>query len=186
MPAAIAETARLRLRGWEAADVDRMLAHLNTAAVMRHLGGPLGRADYEAAFQRCVGYEQAYGHTFWVLERRADDAFLGFCGLKRVNAAGTALTGQFEIGWRLREDAWGQGYAREAATEALRLAFERFDAPIVHAFTIAANTASQALMRRLGMARRPELDFVDPSLGPDLNPTIVHSLEKSAWKASRS
>ncbi|HAV79474.1 MAG TPA: N-acetyltransferase, partial [Erythrobacter sp.] len=82
-----------------------------------------------------------------------DGAILGFCGLKRSNQSGGPL-GMMEVGWRLREDAWGRGYAKEAATASLDLAFDRFDAEEVIAMTVQRNTASWGLMQRLGMRRR--------------------------------
>jgi RimJ/RimL family protein N-acetyltransferase len=44
---------------------------------------------------------------------------LGFCGLKIADDAGTRIEGLHEVGWRLREDVWGQGYAKEAAIASL-------------------------------------------------------------------
>ena len=120
------ETERLRLREWGAGDADRFYEIMNTPAVMRHLGGVQDRATWNAALARITGFQRDYGHTFWLLERKDDGALLGFCGLKRVNAPGTDMTGQFEIGWRLRESAWGKGYAKEAAVVSLDLAFGRF------------------------------------------------------------
>jgi hypothetical protein len=54
---------------------------------------------------------------------QADGALLGFCGLKIADDPGSPVEGEYEIGWRLREDAWGQGYAKEAATASLDHAF---------------------------------------------------------------
>ncbi|WOK36570.1 GNAT family N-acetyltransferase [Sphingomonas sp. C3-2] len=178
----IIETPRLRLRTWDAGDVDAFHAHLNSPAVMRWLGGVQPREAYQASYERTVTSHARYGHCFWVVERIADGALLGFCGLKRVDAEGTDLTGSFEIGWRLREDCWGQGYAREAAEAALGRAFGVHDAPFVVAFTVEGNAASWGLMKRLGMERHPELDFVDPRFGPDLNPTIVYRIGREQWK----
>ena len=62
-----------------------------------------------------------------------------------------------EVGWRFREDAWGQGYAKEAAIATLDAAFKRFGAEGVVALTVAGNTGSWGLMERLGMRRREEL-----------------------------
>jgi RimJ/RimL family protein N-acetyltransferase len=87
-----------------------------------------------------------------------------------------------EIGWRLREDAWGQGYAREAATAALDAAFGAFGAGEVVALTVHENSASWGLMKRLGMRRREDLDYVDPRFGPDLNPSIVYSIDRQTWE----
>ena len=177
----VATTDRLILRTWDRADRAEFVRHLNTAAVMRWLGGVQDDATSTAAFDRLDGFQRDFGHTFWIVERRTDAALLGFCGLKRVNAPGTDLTGQHEIGWRLREDAWGQGFAQEAATASLDLAFTRFGAPHVVAFTVADNMASWRLMERLGMVRTPALDYVDPRYGPDLNPTIVYRIGREHW-----
>jgi RimJ/RimL family protein N-acetyltransferase len=68
----------------------------------------------------------------------------------------------------------------------LDLAFGKFDAPFVVALTIGPNLESQGLMKRLGMRRRPDLDFNDPRLGPAMNPTIVYSIDAAAWPAARA
>lgn len=186
MTRVVAETDRLRLREWADGDDDRFYAVMNTPAVMRHLGGVQDRATWDAAVGRILGFQRDFGHTFWLLERKEDGELLGFCGLKRVNAEGTSLTGQFEIGWRLRESAWGQGYAKEAAIASLDLAFNRFGATHVVALTIGPNAESQGLMQRLGMKRREDLDFEDPRFGPELNPTIVYRIDAADWPAART
>ena len=180
-----AETERLILREWGEGDADRFYAIMNTEPVMRHLGGVQDRATWEAAAGRIEGFQRDFGHTFWLLELKDDRELIGFCGLKRVNAEGTDLTGQFEIGWRLRETAWGRGYAKEAAIASLDLAFGKFCAPYVVALTVEQNRESQGLMKRLGMKRRAELDFDDPRFGPELNPTIVYSIAAADWPAAR-
>jgi RimJ/RimL family protein N-acetyltransferase len=183
----IAETARLRLREWGGGDGERFYAIMNSPAVMRHLGGMQDRASWDAAAERLVSYQRALGHTFWLIERKADGDLLGFCGLKRVNSpGGDRLSGQFEIGWRLRESAWGKGYAKEAAIASLDLAFGRFEARHVVALTIVANAESQGLMKRLGMVRREDLDFVDTRFGPEMNPSIVYRIDAADWPAARA
>ena len=186
MSRVVAVTERLNLREWGEGDSDRFFEVMNSPAVMRHLGGIQQRSTFDAAVGRIMGFQRDFGHTFWLIERKADGELLGFCGLKRVNAEGTDLSGQFEIGWRLRESAWGQGYAKEAAAASLDLAFNQFGASYVVALTIGANVESQGLMKRLGMRRRQDLDFHDPRLGPELNPTIVYSIDAAAWAAARA
>jgi RimJ/RimL family protein N-acetyltransferase len=96
------------------------------------------------------------------------------------------LRGAIQVGWTLRADVWGQGYAREAAEAALALAFDRLALPRVYAQTSERNTASWGLMTRLGMARRPDLDYPDPDYPPEDNPTMVWDLERVAWQQSRA
>ena len=182
-----AETERLILRDWEEGDADRFYAALNTPAVMRHLGGVQSREEWQAAYQRISGFTRDFGHTFWILERKSDGELLGFCGLKRVNSPGAGdLTGTPEIGWRLRESAWGQGIAKEAAIASLDLAFGRFGYSEVIALTVPGNKNSWGLMERLGMKRREDLDFIDSRFGPDLNPSIVYRIDASDWPSARA
>ena len=178
-----AETERLILRDWEEADARAFYDVMNTPPVMRHLGGVQTHEEWLQAFERIRGFTRDFGHTFWIVEDKASGELLGFCGLKRVNAPGAGdLTGKPEIGWRLRESAWGRGIAREAATATLDLAFGRFGYGEVIALTIPANVASEGLMKRLGMERREELDFIDTRFGPELNPTIVYSIDAARWQ----
>jgi RimJ/RimL family protein N-acetyltransferase len=180
------ETERLRLRTWNEADKAEFVRTTNRPAVMRWLGGVQTEQWMASAFDRIDGYHRDFGHTLWVVERKSDDVLLGFCGLKRVNSPGASCPGDFEIGWRLREDAWGQGFAKEAAIASLDLAFGRFGAPHVVALTVTGNAASQGLMKRLGMRRLADLDFNDSRFGPELNPSIVFRIEAAEWPAARA
>ena len=175
------ETERLVLRDWREEDWPPFWEGTNTEAVMRWLGGVCDAAKREAAQERLLSYENDHGHTFWAVERRDDGAILGFCGLKRSNQAGGPMD-MMEVGWRLREDAWGQGYAKEAAIAALDLAFDRFDADEVIALTVERNTASWGLMVRLGMERREDLDFANSDFDPESGTIIVYSIDRDDWK----
>ncbi len=148
------ETERLRLRDWEDPDEQRFFEIMNTPAVMRHLGGMQTPDEWRASFERIRGFTRDFGHTFWIVEDKATGQIQGFCGLKRVNAPGAGdLTGTPEIGWRLRESAWGKGIAKEAAIASLDLGFGRFCYDHIIAMTIPPNVESQGLMARLGMNR---------------------------------
>lgn len=180
------ETERLILRDWQEGDITRFAAGTNTPAVMRHLGGVMDAGKLALFEERVLGHRQRLGHTFWIVERKADGEVLGFCGLKVIDAPGASFPGEMEIGWRFREDSWGQGYAREAAIASLEAGFGRFGAEEIFAITNIENTASWGLMLRLGMVRREELDFVDARFEPPVGDTIVHSITRKAWRdASR-
>ena len=177
----IVETSRLRLRTWDEADIAPFMAHLNTPAVMRWLGPPGDEALYRSLYARSTASQAANGHCFWIVERRDDAALLGFCGLKLVDAPGAPMPGDVEIGWRLREDAWGHGYAREAAEACLDFAFHRIAAPHVVAMTVRQNGASWGLMQRLGMVRAPEWDFDHPQVADELKQHIVYRIDRGDW-----
>lgn len=172
-------TERLILRDWTQADIEPWLA-LNTEPVMRWLGGVRTRAQAIASVtDRFMHWQQSRGFTFWVVERSYDEKLLGFCGIKIADDAGSPVEGELEIGWRLREDAWGQGYAKEAAAASLDHAFRVLGADGVVALTVEGNAPSWGLMERLGMTRRPDLDYHGPDWAEGA--VIVYRIEKNQW-----
>jgi RimJ/RimL family protein N-acetyltransferase len=176
------ETERLCLRNWTMADVEPFVRHTNHDAVMRWLGGVKTPEQLENVVRdRFVAWQEQRGHTFWVVERKVDGAFLGFCGLKIADDAGSPVEGEVEIGWRLREDAWGQGYAREAAAASLDFAFDALAAPRVVALTVEGNTASWGLMERLGMTRRRDLDYHGPDWAEGI--VIAYMIGREEWRS---
>jgi RimJ/RimL family protein N-acetyltransferase len=179
------ETERLVQRDWRDEDWEPFFRHTNTPAVMRWLGGVLDEEAQAKMRERLASYKNQHGHNFWMVERKRDGGhlageLLGFCGLKRANQDGAPI-GDFEIGWRFREDAWGRGYAREAAEASMTAGFEKFGAPHVIALTVEGNAASWGLMRRLGMRRRPELDFESTDFEPAGGTIIAYSITRDEW-----
>ena len=182
------ETERLVLRDWREEDWPEFFRLTNTPGVMHWLAGVLDEAGMAAQRTRVTTCAARNGFCFWVVERKGDGGhlageMLGFCGLKRADAPGCSVPGEFEIGWRFREDAWGKGYAREAAEAALAAGFTRFGAERIVAFTLIENTASWGLMERLGMVRRPELDFTETRYDPPFCHAITWAITRGEWEA---
>jgi RimJ/RimL family protein N-acetyltransferase len=176
----VIETERLTLRPWEDRDLPPFARMSADPAVMEHLNGPQDHAAASATMARLSDAQRTQGHCFWAIERRTDGAFLGFCGLRVGGHAGTAVSDELEIGWRLARHAWGQGYAREAAEASMAWGWANTPRPRIAAWTVAANRASWGLMLRLGMAHRPELDFRHSAFPADhpLSRCMVYTIER--------
>jgi RimJ/RimL family protein N-acetyltransferase len=151
-------TERLVLRGWRDDDLEPYFAMCSDPGVMEFLGGLATEASCWAGIARQRTGQAERGHCFWAVERQADHAFLGFCGLKPGQEK-TPIEGGVEIGWRLRGDVWGEGYAREAAQASLDWAWANLAEDAIWAITVPANLRSWGLMERLGMTRHAGLDF---------------------------
>lgn len=176
------ETKRLLLREWREEDIEPFIRHLNVEPVMRWLGGVRTPEQQETVVrERFMAWQVDRGFTFWAVERKEDEALLGFCGLKIADDPQSPVEGEYEIGWRLREDCWGRGYAKEAAEASLDFAFGRLGAERVVALTVEGNAPSWGLMLRLGMARRPELDYAT-ALWAD-GPVIVYEMRREQWRS---
>lgn len=153
-------------------------------AVMEHFPGLLDRAESDALVDRAAAGWDANAFGLWVLERRADGQFLGFAGLSRPSWE-AHFTPAVEVGWRLARDAWGHGYATEAARAALAYGFETVDLDEIVSYTVPANLRSRAVMERLGMTRDPADDFDHPRLPPGspLRRHVLYRLARDAWRA---
>lgn len=167
-------TERLVLRRWEERDLPAIREQCADPQVMRYLLPVEDEPALRAMLARMDGFLAEYGYTFWSVERRADGAYLGMCGLK-PGAPGTPIADMLEIGWRLGTAHWGQGYAREAAQAVLDWAWAHTDEDEVVAITVPDNRASWRLMERLGMVRDAAGDFDHP-LVPDGSPLKRHIL----------
>lgn len=156
-------TERLILRAWRPDDHEPFAALNADPEVMRHFPATLSRVESDALAAICQDEIARLGFGLWAIERREDGAFLGFTGLRRL-AASNPLAPGVEAAWRLSRQAWGQGYASEAARAAINDGFLRLGLERVVAFTATVNLPSQAVMARIGMTRREDLDFDHPAL----------------------
>jgi RimJ/RimL family protein N-acetyltransferase len=174
---------RLRLRPWRADEALAFAALNADPAVMRHFAAPLARAESDAMFHRVRAHEARHGFCFWAAEQRGRGCVVGFCGLQHV-AFEARFTPAVEIGWRLFPAFWGQGLAREAAELALNAAFGPLALAEVVAFTVAANSPSWGLMRRLGMQQTGAFEHPRLPAGHSLRPHLLYRLRREAWRGS--
>ena len=146
-------TARLLLRPFAADDLAALTALHEHPEVARWLGD--GRIPPPAATAaRLETYRQARPFPATILAITARDnpaALLGTILLKPIPlSAGENGGEEFEIGWHLHPDHWGNGYATEAANALFARARDA-GLPHIVAVTYPANQRSQAVTRRLGM-----------------------------------
>ncbi|WP_374407194.1 GNAT family N-acetyltransferase [Pelagerythrobacter sp.] len=181
MPDIVAETERLILRTIEEGDAAEQFRLLNTPAVMARLGGPKELHAIEAKHAKGMALYAQEGFSFLFMIEKATGEMVGHCGIKRVDNPLAKNPGDHEIGWLVREDRWRRGYADEAMRAVLDWAFGRVGAPHVVALTSEANIGSWKLMEKLGMVRRPDLDFEDPDWPPEDRKTILYSLTPEQW-----
>lgn len=178
----VIETERLILRRIEEGDAELQYRLLNTPTIMHHLGGPKELHEIEAKHAKTMGWFANEGFGFMLVIEKGTGELVGTCGMKRVDAENAHNQGDFEIGWIIRDDRWRMGYASEAMRAVMEWAFTSHQAPVLVALTADGNEASWRLMEKLGMQRRPDLDFYDPAFPPEENPTILYSITREQWE----
>jgi RimJ/RimL family protein N-acetyltransferase len=153
------QTERLRLERWSHDAHGEGFAAMNAQAeVLRYVGGGSGMtpAESDEASARIAAHWDAYGFGLWAAVARATGEMLGFVGLCHP-LWWPAMVDRVEVGWRLRREAWGGGYATEGARAALRAGFETLELEQIVSFVHPANDRSLAVARRLGMSVEGEL-----------------------------
>jgi RimJ/RimL family protein N-acetyltransferase len=169
-PPGTRRTDRLRLTpvGPEhAADLWRLT---QDEAVAAWHGGRLTMAEAGRAAAAMAGGWAAEGVGKWIAHDRRTGELVGRGGLSRMAAdeavtrrIAAALPGdgwardRLELGWMVRADLWGRGYATEMGRAGLAFAFGDLGAAEVVAFTERHNHRSRSVMERLGMGHVGEV-----------------------------
>jgi len=152
----ILTTTRLRLEPFTAGHLVGLNQLNSDPEVMRYLTG--GRPDTldetRTQIDRIEKRWLEVGYAWWALIERETDEVIGAGAIQNLRREATPLPDlacPLEIGWRLRRDRWGRGFAVEAARAMGDFAFKQLDAPELFAVCDPANTASANVMKRLGM-----------------------------------
>jgi RimJ/RimL family protein N-acetyltransferase len=185
-PEALLRTQRLQLRPWRDEDLEPLADLHADAEVMALFPAPLSRTASDAWAARATGIIDTYGTGPWALSPIGSTELLGAVGVFPLEPALPGAPG-FEVGWRLRRDRWGLGLASEAAAASLDHAFTVLGVERIVAFTAVGNARSRAVMGRLGMMHRPDLDFAYPGLGADhpLSAHVLYEVTETAWWSTR-
>jgi len=158
MEPASLRTRRLVLRRRDEDAHRDAFAQMNSdPAVTMDLGGPLSRADSDRKFDRYCAIDREYGFARWAVET-AYGEFLGYAGVMPAGWPEHPLGSHYEVGWRFRRCAWGNGYATESAHAAM-LHARRQNIGEILSYTAADNLRSRAVMERLGLERDPARGF---------------------------
>ncbi|MFI5710390.1 GNAT family N-acetyltransferase [Kribbella sp. NPDC051620] len=132
------------------------------------------RWSTEESVRRAAGFQSRWesnGVSKWMAYDRSTGALVGRGGLERMSQdaevtakiaallddGGLWTSNRLELGWALLSSARGQGFATELGQAALDFAFGGLGAHSVIAFTERINTASRAVMERLGMKYAGEI-----------------------------
>jgi len=148
------ETERLLLRPLDAGDVDFLfdIYRLPEVARWSARGEPMTHRDEAAErLSRWIARSEGRpGAGFFHVSVRETGAPAGLVLLISVPASEGVDRDDMEIGWHFHPDAWGHGYATEAAQAMVDRGFAH-GLPEIYAVTDPANVRSQAVCARLGM-----------------------------------
>jgi RimJ/RimL family protein N-acetyltransferase len=139
-------TKRMMLLPTALADRADLVALEQDAEVMRYLNGgvPLvaGASTDDLPYLTPRGGENG----FWTARHHSTREFLGWFALLPTEEGGCA-----ELGYRLKRDFWGQGYATEGAEALVRFGIATCGFRRIVAYTMAVNEGSRRVMEKIGL-----------------------------------
>ena len=161
------ETERLILRQWQESDIAPFAEMNSDPEVMKYFPKTLSFDETLEMYNRWRSNKNGFG--FYVAEEKISGKFIGFVGLNIPSYMPDCV----EIGWRLRKEFWGKGYATEAAKKWLEIGFGEYGLDEIISFTAKQNIKSQEVMKRIGMKRDAQRDFFHPKIPKD-HPLAFH------------
>lgn len=169
---------RLGFRNWTKDDRIEF-GQLNAdPVVMEHFPHPLSQQETDEFIHRLQTHFKEHGYNYFATEILATGEFIGFIGLAN-QTYDTTFTPATDIGWRLKQTAWGKGYATEGAKRCLAYAFEELKLDRVISTCTIENTNSERVMQKIGMSRQGE--FKHPRLldFPEIEQCVWYQIEKT-------
>jgi len=144
------ETARLQLRDWKEADLEPFCELNADSRVMRYFPKTLSPEETTVFYHAIVSELKECGFGLYAVEVKESKAFIGFIGFHRA-AFEADFTPCLEIGWRLKQEAWGKGFATEGAEACLQYGFNKLGFSDIYSFTADINEPSKNVMKKIGM-----------------------------------
>jgi [ribosomal protein S5]-alanine N-acetyltransferase len=159
----VLETKRLTLRPLTFSDAEAMYKMDNNPNVHNYLGKKPIQTIEEC--QDYIGqirnqYIKNKIGRFAVVLKETNEV-IGWAGLKFITEPENELVNFYDIGYRLQEEHWGNGYAQEAAKAWLDYGFFKLKKGTIYASAHVDNRNSRRILEKIGMQLKSEYMWQD-------------------------
>ncbi len=144
----IFETDRLLFRTFTIEDAPLVFELNLDPDVIRYTGDPIKDIDHarKVLEQTILPQYALYNHGRWAVHTKPGLEFIGWCGLKT-----RPERNEIDLGYRFMKEAWGKGYATEAAFATIRYGFEKLGLKRIVGRAMPQNLASLRVLEKCGM-----------------------------------
>jgi RimJ/RimL family protein N-acetyltransferase len=162
----IIETERLILRQWKDEDKQPLYELNSNPEVMKYFPNlwTKERSDLFVDYNIKTISEDGWG--WFAVDEKKSGRIIGFIGLAKSSFQ-SHFSPFTEIGWRLDNEFWKNGYATEGAKAVLSFAFNELKKSEIVSFTSTINLPSIAVMERIGMTKVQDGGFDHPKIEAD-------------------
>lgn len=151
------ETERLLVRQLSRDDLPALTVILSDPAVMKFsVRGVCDEAATAEFIDWCLGCYTSHGFGPWALIEKSSGEFVGFCGVGPEQIAGIE---EVNLGYRLAQRFWNQGFATEAVIGTLDHAFSRLGCHSVVVIIEPEHKASVRVCEKAGFVHFENTEF---------------------------
>lgn len=174
----IFKSERLGFRNWSDDDLDEFAQLNSDIDVMEHFPKPLTKEETFHFMDRLKMHYKEYSYNYFATEILETGEFIGFIGLAFQDYE-SEFTPNVDIGWRLKKEAWGKGYASEGAKSCIDYGFNHLGLEKIISVCTEENYKSENVMKKLGMRKVGEFDHPKLQEYPKLMKCKCYEIRKS-------
>ena len=173
----IFKSKRLGFRDWIDDDLDEFSKLNSDINVMEHFPKPLTKEETYDFIQRLKKHFKEKGFNYFATEILETGEFIGFIGLAYQDYE-SEFTPNVDIGWRLKKEAWGNGYATEGAKRCIDFGFENLNLDKIISVCTEKNFNSENVMKKIGMKKVGEFNHPKLNEYPKLMKCLCYEINK--------
>lgn len=168
---------RIGFRNWNDNDLEEFAKINADPEVMEHFPKQLTVTETFDFIQRLKRHYDTHGYNYFATELLGTGELIGFIGLA-YQTYESVYTPSVDIGWRLKKDAWGYGYATEGAKKCLDLAFNELNIDSLISTCTEKNIRSENVMKKIGMKREGLFNHPNLKAYPAYEKCICYRIRK--------
>jgi ribosomal-protein-alanine N-acetyltransferase len=156
-PKHIIETSRLIIRQFTAEDWPNVYEMNSDQDVVKMIAnGELKSYDdeWKTFHEKIIDYPVDSDFGVWAVIRKIDFKLIGASNLSPIEE-----TNEIQVGYRLKKEFWGNGYATEISQGLVRYGFEKLGLERIVGLTNIENIASQKVLEKSGLKFEKEGRF---------------------------
>jgi RimJ/RimL family protein N-acetyltransferase len=168
---------RLGFRNWTKEDLTEFAIINADLEVMEYFPRALTKNETSDFIDRLRIQYEKNGYNYYATEILETGELIGFIGFSHQDYE-TDFTPATDIGWRLKKNSWGNGYATEGAKRCLDYGFNELNLVKIISTCTEKNTKSENIMKKIGMKKLGE--FSHPKLKdyPEFEKCICYVIHK--------
>ncbi len=172
------QTERLGLRNWKETDLKAMIALNQDPKVMQFFPSMSDETQTLEYIKRMQAQFAKTNYCYFAAEILDTQEFIGFIGIMYQDYE-AEFTPCVDIGWRLKQGAWGKGYATEGAKACLDYAFNDLKLETIYSVAPLVNSPSISVMKKIGMSLSTTFKY--PKLGDfrDLETCVLYVIHNT-------